>query len=221
VNNRIWLIVGKSGCGKSWFGRYILTQYLQNRAIKYIMVIDNSPDHFYEGLQTQGFYLQEYGEVEAQGNYNWENFIKANKRILLEITNLKQEEITCLMDNVSKALYNLGDSLILVDEAHIFFPCHHHSIEFERLLRGGRKKGIDVIMITQTLTDLNLIALRLTNVLILFQTTEANEVERALQYFHVDREEIVNLKDREYLFKDMKTSHQVKDTTQGLDTIWN
>jgi len=219
VNNRIWLIVGKSGCGKSWFGRYILTQYLQNQAIKYAVVIDNSSDHFYGGLQTQGFFLQEYGEVEAQRSYNWENFIKANKKVLLEITNLKQDEITRLMDDISKALYNLGDSLILVDEAHIFFPYHHHSIEFERLLRGGRKKGIDVIMITQTLVDLNLIALRLANILILFQITEANELERARQYFQVDKEEIFNLRDREYFFKDMKTSHQIKDTTQGLDNF--
>lgn len=219
MQNKIFLIVGKSGCGKSWFGRWILTQYLQNRAIKYIVVVDNSSDHFYGGLQTQGFFLQEYGEAESQGSYNWENFIKTNKRVLLEITNLKQEEITCFMDNISRALYNLGDSLILVDEAHIFFPVYRHSVEFERLLRGGRKKGIDNIMITQTLVDLNLIGLRLANILILFQTTEANEVERALQYFHVDREEIVNLKDREYLFKDMKTSHQIKDTTQGLDNF--
>jgi len=219
VNNRIWLIVGKSGCGKSWFGRYILGEYLQNRAIKYIVVVDNSSDHFYGGLQAQGFFFQEYGEAEAQGSYNWENFIKANKRVLIEITNLKQDEITRLMDDVSRALYDLGDSIILVDEAHIFFPREHQSIEFERLLRGGRKKGIDVILITQTLIDLNLIALRLANVLIVFQVTEANELERARQYFQMEREPIFNLKERQYFFKDMKTGLLVCDTTQGIDNF--
>jgi len=218
MQNKIWLIVGKSGCGKSWFGRWILLQYLKKEAVEYIMVLDDSSDHFYSGLQANGFFLQEYGEREAQGRYNWQRFIADKRKVLLEVTNLTSQEIKNLVDDVSKAIYTLGDALLLIDEAHIFFPRSDSSLELERLLRGGRKRAIDIIMITQTLVDLNLIALRLANMLILFQVTEANELDRAQFYFQVNKEEIFNLKEREYFFKNLKTGEELKDTTDGLVT---
>jgi len=216
MQNKIYMLCGKSGCGKSWFGRYILLEYLKQRATKYIVILDNSSDHFYSGLRGKNFYLQEYGQVEAQGSYNWGEFIRVNKKVIIETTNLTEEETTALVDNVSKAIYNLGDVLFLIDEAHIFFPTFRSSVELGRLLRGGRKQGIDIILITQTMIDLNLIALRLTNILILFQITEINEIARAQQYFGVDKQILSNLRDREYLFKNMKTSQEFMDTTNDL-----
>ncbi len=210
------MICGKSGCGKSWFGRYILLEYLKQKATKYIVILDDSSDHFYSGLRGKNFYLQEYGQTEAQGSYNWEKFIGDKKKVIIETTNLTQEEITKLVNSVSKAVYNLGNVLFLVDEAHIFFPTYQSSVELERLLRGGRKRRIDIILITQTMIDLNLIALRLTNILILFQITEINEIKRAQQYFQVNKGVLSNLRDREYVFKDMKTSQEDIGTIDGL-----
>jgi len=173
MRNNIYLILGRPGCGKSWLARYLTKHYIKDDLRDYFVVLDDTEDHLKE-LEPLGFVHCVFDrQLAAQlEQIDFVEYVKTKKRILFEVTDLLQEEVCRLVDKISLALASLGNSLLLIDEAHKFYPVNGSSPELERLTRGARKLGVDIIFVTQIPTSLNLTAIRLTTLLIVFQITE-------------------------------------------------
>jgi Cdc6-like AAA superfamily ATPase len=92
MQNYIWLILGKSGTGKSYLARHIVEEYIKQGKRKYHIVIDLSDEHFYSGLQHYGFKLAEINRETIQKEVNWIKVLELHNNLLLEVTDL-----TCLM----------------------------------------------------------------------------------------------------------------------------
>ena len=211
MQNYIWLILGKSGTGKSYLGRYIVSEYVRQKKRKYHIVIDLSDEHFYSGLKDIGFKLTEVNRNVITKDIDWQNIFSKYPNLIIEVTDLLDEEIIRLMDNIGKALFKLGNALLVIDEAHQFFERFHYSEELARLFRGGRKYYIDIMLITQMVVDLGLVARKQANILVSFQLTEKNDVEMVSRYFDIDEEELANLRDYKFILKNLRTGEQVLD----------
>jgi hypothetical protein len=66
-------------------------------------------------------------------------------------------------------------------------------------------------MVTQMVTDLELIARKQANILVSFQLTEENDCKKVAQYFDIDPELLKSLKDYHFIIKDLKTGEQTID----------
>lgn len=219
MQNRIYFIIGKSGSGKSWLARWLAIQYLKKGLTEYIVVLDTSADHFYSGLQDWNFKLWSYDNALAQKKINWTKVFNQYPKSVIEISFLTDEEITNLVDDVSLSIMELGNTLLLIDEAHQFYPrTGYHSKNLERLIRGGRKIGVDLIFVTQMRVDVDLVAVKQANVVISFQVTEENDVEKVSRLLGESKEKITSLKQRQCLVKDTLQFKSFILNTQTLDS---
>lgn len=214
MQNLICLVLGKSGTGKSYFTRHLIVEYLEKKKRKHHIVIDLSPDHFYSGLKEKGFKLTEIDRNNVKINIDWEKVLSIYPNVVLEVVDLLDEEIIYLLDGLGKDLFKIGDTLLVIDEAHQFFKRFHYSEELARLFRGGRKYYIDIVMVTQMITDLEMIARKQANTIVSFQITEENDVKKVSSLFGVDETVLRGLGEYQFLVKNLRTGEQ------RLDKLW-
>ena len=108
----------------------------------------------------------------------YSDIVRNNKHVAFSFLNLIDEEQNYVIDMLSKIIYILGDTVFYIDEAHKFFPQYNYPIELERVIRGGRKRGVDSVLVSQQVIDLQKSALKQANIGIFFRITEENELKK-------------------------------------------
>ena len=196
-----WLVVGKSGTGKSFFARR-LAQRLSDG--KKLVIVDNSEDH--EDIA-------EYTLEVHQGNIKKldpEKILSMLDSVLLVFTYTETDSVNYFIDGLTETIWNMINIVIMIDEAHIFIPRSNYPKGIERLIRAGRKGGIDTVLITQNFTDLNITALKQAHYLAVFRLTEQNEIERIARRFPEARRIVPDLPEYHLMFIDfMKGKYEV------------
>ena len=196
-----WLVVGKSGTGKSFFARR-LAQRLSDG--KKLVIVDNSEDH--EDIA-------EYTLEVHQGNIKKldpEKILSMLDSVLLVFTYTETDSVNYFIDGLTETIWNMKNIVLMIDEAHIFFPRSNYPKGIERLIRAGRKGGIDTVLITQNFTDLNITALKQAHYLAVFRLTEQNEIERIARRFPEARRIVPDLPEYHLMFIDfMKGKYEV------------
>lgn len=130
------LIVGKSGSGKSTLARSII-QRMQGR-FRHLVIVNRK---------------REFAEL-AQGRYTvgeegdpWAA-LKKHSRVIFHVTGYDPRPF---LDSLGQAIMRLRDVLLVVDEAHHFFPRGQTPKGLFEVLTGGREYGHNAIFITQML----------------------------------------------------------------------
>lgn len=120
------LIVGKSGSGKSTLARSII-RLMQGR-YRHLIIINRK---------------REFAEL-AQGRYTvgedgnpWPA-LKKHRRVIFQVTGYDSRPF---LDNLGQAVMQLQDVLLVVDEAHHFFPRGQTPKGLFEVLTGGREHG--------------------------------------------------------------------------------
>ncbi len=197
-----WLIVGKSGTGKSYFARRLVERLSEG---KNLIVVDNSTDHD----EIEGIYPIEI----HQGNISklsTRKILERVERALLFFTYTEQRSVNRFLDKLCETIWDYKNTVLMIDEAHIFFPRSDYPRGIEMLIRAGRKGGIDTVLITQNFTDLNITALKQAHYLAVFRLTEQNEIERIARRFPEARRIVPDLPEYHLMFIDfMKGKYEV------------
>lgn len=226
-NNR-WLIAGVSGTGKSWFSLWLISQYVRLRKRSfYVFLSDNARDYNKANHTpairpaANGFKLVTYTNEHAKRAWDWEKVLRKHRRLYIETANLLEDEMKTLVNSLSRAFWRLGSGLFAVDEAWQFLSHKNPPLEFERLSRGGRKMGVDVMVITQRVVDIHPRILNSLNLIVSFRLTEKNDVERVARYFEPvkgkdPRLVIPKMQQGHYLIKVTETGEQEANSTLGL-----
>ena len=216
-----WLIAGQSGTGKSWYARYLITQYIREQRKRSIIVLDNSMDHW-PTLQGLGFEHVTIGQEHIRRGIPWSKFLSRHPRVLIEATYLDSDETMSLVDSLSRAVAeSVPYSLLVIDEAWSFYNKNYPAPNLERLLRGGRKHNIDIMLITQRLQDLATPGRSQTNLLVMFHLDDLTDINLASERLAPvrgisPREVLPRLRQGQAIVRDVETGQQERINTYKL-----
>ena len=178
------VIFGQTGTGKSTFARKLVKYLIEDKRL--VVISENIQD--IERLADELEFDISLVEITDKNIYqlDFRKLIEQNKYIAFEFEHVIDEELVYALDQIASTIYELKDTLLYIDEAHIFFPKFRCSTELERLIRAGRKNAIINILVTQQLRDLRDVALKQAHYMVVFKLSEHNEIEKIKYYFDVD-----------------------------------
>ena len=226
--NNKFLIAGVSGTGKTYQALWLQSMYIrQNKRSYYVYLSDNSRDYNKDNHipairpKNLGYKLISYNSEHAAKKWKWADILRQHNKLYIETGNLLDTEVAQLVNDLSLAFWSLGHGLFVIDEAWAFLNRMNPPKEYERLARGGRKIGVDLIASTQRVVDIYPNILSQFNVIVSFRLTEINDKERLARYFdpvngHEAKYVISTLPQGHYLIKLTETGEQEKNTTLGV-----
>ena len=206
MQNRRWLIIGITGSGKSYFCDYLIDKYMALEQRRNLVIVDST-----DAYKKEIPYLQ-HCEVRPldYSQIDFERIIREKQYVLFEVSGLLPEQDVQFMDALCTSVMNVKDTLLVVDEAHRYLPLYHPSSQFLILLREGRKHYVDTVIITQFPVDLNLIARRQANSLVVFKLLDDTDTEKVAYYLELKPEQIRDIGLYDFLLKDRNTGELVK-----------
>lgn len=178
-------IFGQSGTGKSTFASNLVA-YLHERNKKVVAISDNVDDlnRVAEAMDEDFVYVEVTDENFDKINY--EAVVEKFQFVAFEFVNVLADEIETIMDRICSKIYETGNTIVYIDEAHLFLPRYHCSAEAQRMIRGGRKHAITNIIVTQQLSDLVDVVLKQAHFMVIFKMTQHRELEVLKVYLDVE-----------------------------------
>ena len=166
------LIVGKSGSGKSTLARQIV-RAMEGRFRR--LVIVNRKTEFGD-LAEARFRVGEEGNPGPA--------LKRHTRVHFHVTGYDPRRF---LDALGQEVMRLKDVLLVVDEAHQFFPRGQVPRGLFEVLTGGREAGHSVIFVTQMMRGavggIDPGVRRQASHLVTFRVSEPNEVRAVAEMF--------------------------------------
>jgi len=208
-------VVGQSGTGKSVFLRCWIKEYMRNWPKKKILLFNINDEHN-KYLKSLGFNTLSINHTNY--NLDWQRLLQKHGFISVECEDLNTKETSQLINHVCKAVYSDYNILLAFDEAHIFGPRNKTPEWLGRIIRAGRKLGIDVVFATQIIIDLDLSILKQCNQIASFRLTEENDIEKA-KTFIGSKYPLESLSTGEFIYKNMKTGNVFLQSTKNLHSI--
>jgi len=179
------IVTGATGTGKTYFILNVLA-----KTDKEIYAFSEHIDDFQTLEKLSGKTLKYYEVLTPNMPVN----LPGNTCI--DLSGLTDPERVEWLDKFFGFRANDYNYIYYIDEAHAFFPSRNigkHSVNLERVIRGGRKRGQDVIMVTHRPQDLDLSILSQAMYIISFRSPEKNTAERIAANIGVKPDEIINL----------------------------
>lgn len=172
------LIVGMSGSGKSRLIRDRILPEYEGR-YRYKVVVNDS-----EELGEDCVSLR-ITDDNAGGTWRFAQLIRDARNLHVEILATDPAPV---LEQLSSAILELGDVLLVLDEAHEWIPWHNAPRSMIRLYKQGRKEGVHIVAATQSLVrtpeaGLAPDAVRQSTVLVTFQQVDSREVGRIRDVF--------------------------------------
>lgn len=175
--NRV-LIVGMSGSGKSHLIRDQLIPAYEGR-YRHRVVVNDSEE------LSEGCVRLTVTEDNAGGTWHLAPLIRDAGNLHVQMLANDPRDF---LEPLALAVLELGDVLLVLDEAHEWVPTHRPPAGMIRLYKQGRKEGVHIIAATQSLVrsdtaGLAQDAVRQSTVLVMFQQVDAREVARVREVF--------------------------------------
>lgn len=217
--NRL-LVIGGSGSGKSTLSEKIVAEYKRQNKYRYLVVLtrDSAADSGFSGFCNAS---QELTSDLAKKSIDWKRAIEAAGSLFLEVTALDPH---AALDELGRAILELGDVLLVIDEAQQIVDRNTREGLLEVYVRG-RKRGISIITITQSIKQrsrwgLHPTAIGEASALVTFIKTDPNEQKHVLEIFPELGDRLGRLRTPrdgapEYAVKDVITGRAIIHSREG------
>lgn len=220
-------IFGRSGSGKSWFFGYLLERLVE----RFDYAVHFDPDDEEQGLSIDGnalfktFYVDaEFAQSEVEYDDRQMGLVEAvileNKKVRIVPDGLTSDELVDLFGRVSKLAMEIGKTdanfHLSGDEAHNLVPAVGDDLDerIERMLTGGRKKGVEWALCTQRPAKLHGDAYTQMNYGIYLSLTKDEDIAKVNGSTNFNAYEYLKeLKPREYIIEDLDSGETKQYTT--------
>jgi hypothetical protein len=227
-------VFGRSGSGKSWFLGWLLERVIPK--FDYAAHFDLHDEE--EGLSMKDesllktFYVDKeflHKTVEYQGREM--SLAKAvvlkNKKVRVVPDGLTDTETAELFNDVASLAMKIGETEasfhLSADEAHEVVPNIGDNLEadfpgIERVLTGGRKRGVEWLLCTQRPAKLHEDAYTQMNMAAYFSLTKDNDINKVNGSSGFSAHKYLpELQPREYILEDLDEGSIAKQNTNNLD----
>ena len=147
-----WFIAGKTGTGKSYFAGYLIEQYVRQRKGKFIILDWQTKNHI-GLLKLKNTVLV---KIKQDKNYDWKKIIKYPRVLVIPTITTTRDKLKQEYHKLLGVLINHDrDRLIVIEEAHNLAGRFWIDSNLEIIVREGRHRGLNLILITQKIQDFN------------------------------------------------------------------
>lgn len=210
----MWVVMGPSGSGKSYFVSRMVEQISKKKLV--IMVDDT--EYYHQELKVPSVLIG-----VNHKNYKTISFVKVIKKalelgvvVVFNSEDLLTEEEVDFLDRLGNVLLRYMKRVTLViDEAYHFFPRWHYPESIARLMRGGRKKAIDEVIIYQQFSDIDLVGPRQANYVVAFKTLEPAERDKIRRMVGFDA--MAELGPHDFIIKNLRNGEYAIGNTNNVD----
>ncbi|HVL86419.1 MAG TPA: DUF87 domain-containing protein, partial [Candidatus Thermoplasmatota archaeon] len=179
--NDIVLVSGKSGSGKSFFAGWMASQFKERG--KALVIWDKKNE--YRGLAVALFVLNQaaFAKVRQAKHKFFLRLIEKHPSLRIVPQGLTLDEMLEAFDHLAHAVYERGETVLLVEEAHVVAPQGQTPRYAQILVTDARTTANDLIMVTQRVQLLDTTMASQANVRVAFKMTDLNDLKRVSSYF--------------------------------------
>jgi len=172
---KIALIQGTAFSGKSWLAGWIARRIRRS----FVVIVHSRPDESYlahlekERIRFIGVHT---------GNYRLSaSFLRQTKRrkyryLWLSVYDLSPQETGKFLSCLIEAVKEVGNLALFIDEAHLFLSRFQVPDTVVGFIRGARHYGVDVILVSQRLRDIDIGIRCVLTHLMVFRTTDETDL---------------------------------------------
>lgn len=175
MNPKIVLVLGTTFTGKSYAAGYLARRI--NR--KFVVIVHSHPDRSYrldEGTGAVRWVAVRSPRCTITARFLGETR-KHYRYLYLSIYDLSLAQTRLFLSSLAAAARVIGNFALFIDEAHLY--CRYQQVpdEFIGFVRGARGWGIDLVLITHRLKDIDVGIRCVITHMILFRTVEQNDID--------------------------------------------
>lgn len=200
---KIVLVLGTTFTGKS----YAAGDLARHISRKFVVIVHTHPDRSY--LLPQG--KTRWIAVRSPHCTITPAFLLETRKhcryLYLSIYDLSLPQTRLFLSSLAAAIRRVGDLALFVDEAHLFCGYQRVPEDFAGFIRGARFWGVDVVLVTHRLKDIDPGIRCVLTHLVVFRTTDQSDIELLGRELGIERtpEQFRGLPNREHLFVDRRT----------------
>ena len=178
--NFIFLVFGQKGFGKSYLIKQMIKKRLKSK--HRFVVVDPNAEYSasFDRAYSRGDFIK-----QAKQKWGLSSFI-------IYYTPEKDG------DEIFDIVYELGDTTLIIDEAHLWGRGADFDSGLRQIIRMGRHRRINVIMITHRPADLDPLIRMQSDIIISFRQTEMIDI-KGFKDFVDDPERLMKLPRGKYL----------------------
>jgi DNA helicase HerA-like ATPase len=182
LQNDIVEIFGKSGCGKSFFAGWLASKF-KERGKARLVIWDKKNE--YRGLASSLLVLNQaaFAKVQQAKHEFFIRLLADHPSVRVVPQGLTLNEMLESYNELAHAIYELGDTVLLTEEAHVVCPQGQTPRYAQILVTDARTDANDLIFVTQRAQNLDTTIVSQGNVRVTFKLTDPNDLKRVSTFF--------------------------------------
>lgn len=202
------LIEARSGSGKSYLMALLLNYLHKLLPEKNIVIIDPQYEH-----DLPGYYEYELNPTNYREKLKkLPGVLVQYKRLIVHFDEMSLDDMKKLADVIHHVVYKLGNTIVVMDEAHLIVDKKNPSQYAVINAVMGRKKGIDTIYISQRPQQLAPVIRSQTNFKLIGTMDDETDIRAVSSYVGKYAKLLEKLPERHFLFKDYKGKLYITST---------
>lgn len=201
-------MLGTIYTGKTWVAGWLASHIRR----PFVVIVHTHPDTSY--IEHIGRRRARFVAVRSPASGITAQYLEQTRRryryLYLSIYDLSPEAARVFLASLIGAVRETGDLALFIDEAHLFCSRFQVPREMVGFIRGARFYGVDIILVSHRLKDIDVGIRCVLTHLVLFRTTEKVDIDildRELGLGSAAAERIRLLPDRKHVFVNRRTGY--------------
>ncbi|EQB67742.1 MAG: hypothetical protein AMDU1_APLC00101G0002 [Thermoplasmatales archaeon A-plasma] len=160
------IILGETGSGKSFFAKYIISRYMEQRSDLSIIIFDPLEEYSCSFFKSNCSVIEvndmeDVSSLRESITKTWENNHNSSESSRISVVRpgtVKDESWDSRLHGILSAVMNTtdvlsGNKIVILDECHLFLKSRANTQILDSLVRHSRHSGTAIISISQNVTD--------------------------------------------------------------------